>query len=65
MLDLVARIANERNLLVLMVTHDPNDALRISKETILVQDGKVSGPIPTKIALDDESGPLSDYLRIK
>lgn len=63
MLDLVSQIANERNLLVMIVTHDPKDAIRISKQTLTVIDGKVEGPVPTNRALNKKSGPLSEYLQ--
>ena len=62
MLDLVARIAKDKNLLILLVTHDPKDALRVAPHTITVIDGLVSGPIETRAALDKKSGPLTKYL---
>jgi thiamine transport system ATP-binding protein len=63
MLDLVSQIANERNLLVMIVTHDPKDAVRVSKQTLTVIDGKVEGPVSTNRALNKKSGPLSEYLK--
>ena len=63
MLDLVSQIANERNLLVMIVTHDPKDAIRVSKQTLTVIDGKVEGPVSTNRALNKKSGPLSEYLQ--
>ena len=63
MIDLVSQIANERNLLVMIVTHDPKDAVRISKQTLTVIDGKVEGPVSTNRALNKKSGPLSEYLK--
>ena len=63
MLDLVAQIARERNLLVMIVTHDPKDAIHIAPKTLTVIDGKVEGPLPTKGALSKKSGPLSEYLK--
>ncbi len=62
MLDLVNRIAKEKQLLVLLVTHDPKDALRIAPHTITVIDGYASGPISTSTALDKKSGYLTKYL---
>ena len=62
MLDLVANIAKKKQLLVLLVTHDPEDAIRIASHTITVIDGLVSGPLETSIALDKKSGPLVKYL---
>ena len=63
MLDLVAKIAYEQNLLVMIVTHDPKDAIRIAPKTLTVIDGKIEGPVPTSIALNKKSGPLSEYLQ--
>ena len=62
MLDLVAKIAKQRHILVLLVTHDPTDATRIAPQTITVIDGLVSAPLATHLALDKKSGPLSKYL---
>lgn len=63
MLDLVAKIANEQNLLIMIVTHDPRDAIRIAPKTLTVIDGQVEGPLSTKEALNKRSGPLSQYLQ--
>ncbi len=40
MLDIVARIVNTNNTALLLVTHDPEDALYIADETIFVSNGK-------------------------
>ena len=58
----IAKIAEEKHLLVLLVTHDPKDAVRIAPNTITVIEGLVSGPLKTHIALDKKSGPLTKYL---
>ena len=62
MLDLVAKIAKNNQLIVLLVTHNPKDAIRIAPHTITVIDGLVSEPLRTSIALDKKSGPLIKYL---
>ncbi len=62
MLDLVVKIAEEKKLLVLFVTHDPKDAIRIAPFTITVIGGLVSKPLETRKALDKKSGPLTKYL---
>ena len=62
MLDLIARIAKKKELLIFLVTHEPKDALRIAPKTITVIDGDVSEPISTEVALDKKFGPLSKYL---
>ncbi|MEP5762171.1 MAG: ATP-binding cassette domain-containing protein [Litoreibacter sp.] len=62
MLDLVATLASERALTVLMVTHDPEDARRIADETIVVADGIAHAPQPTADLLDHPPLALRDYL---
>jgi thiamine transport system ATP-binding protein len=62
MLELIKKIAKNRKLLVLMVTHDPADAKKIASHTIVVKEGIVHAPIDTKEALEPTKGPLADYL---
>ena len=62
MLELIEKIARNRGLLVLMVTHDPNDAYKIASQTIVVKNNKVHPPLNTNKALDPINGPLADYL---
>ena len=62
MLQLIEKIARNRGLLVLMVTHDPNDAYKIALQTIVVKNNKVHPPLNTNKALDPINGPLADYL---
>ena len=62
MLELIEKIARDRGLLVLMVTHDPNDAYKIASQTIVVKNNKVHTPLNTNKALDPINGPLADYL---
>ena len=62
MLELIEKIARNRGLLVLMVTHDPADANKIASETIVVKNNKVYPPLNTNKALDPINGPLADYL---
>ena len=62
MLELIEKIARNRGLLVLMVTHDPADANKIASETIVVKNNKVHPPLNTNKALDPINGPLADYL---
>ena len=62
MLELIEKIARNRGLLVLMVTHDPNDANKIASQTIVVKNNKVHPPLNTNKALDPINGPLADYL---
>ena len=62
MLELIEKIAKNRGLLVLMVTHDPADANKIASQTIVVKNNKVHPPLNTNKALDPINGPLADYL---
>ena len=62
MLELIKKIAKNRKLLVLMVTHDPADAKKIASHTIVVKEGIVHAQIDTKEALEPTKGPLADYL---
>lgn len=62
MLDLVAEIAREDALTLLMVTHDPRDARRIAPQTILVAEGVAHPPRATDALLDDPPEVLRAYL---
>ena len=62
MLELIEKIARNRGLLVLMVTHDPADANKIASQTIVIKNNKVHPPLNTNKALDPINGPLADYL---
>jgi thiamine transport system ATP-binding protein len=62
MLDLVRDLAAETGTTVLMVTHDPRDAQRFADQTILVADGLVTPPQPTKALFADPPQALRDYL---
>ena len=62
MLDLVAGIAAETGATLLMVSHDPEDALRIAGQTVLVADGIAHAPRPTAALLADPPPALAAYL---
>ncbi len=62
MLDLVARIAREQGATLLMITHDPADALHICPQTVVVADGVASPPEPTEALLQDPPPTLAAYL---
>lgn len=62
MLELIKKIAKNKKLLVLMVTHDPADAKKVASQTLVVKDKKVHPPLITEKALDPINGPLADYL---
>lgn len=60
MLDLVAELLPDR--LVLMVTHDPDEARRKTDRTIFVEDGQVSGPVETDALFSNPTEALARYL---
>ena len=62
MLDLVAEIAGETGATLLMISHAPEDARRITTQAILVASGAAHAPQPTADLLDDPPPVLRDYL---
>ena len=62
MLELIKKIAKNKKLLVLIVTHEPADAKKVASQTLVVKDKKVHPPLSTEKALDPINGPLADYL---
>ncbi|MBI1220871.1 MAG: ATP-binding cassette domain-containing protein [Rhodobacteraceae bacterium] len=62
MLALVRDIATESGATLLMVTHDPRDAERITDQTVLVADGHAAPPRPTAALFADPPPALRDYL---
>jgi thiamine transport system ATP-binding protein len=62
MLDLLATLAQENNQIVLMVTHDPKDALRIADQTLVVADDRVALPVPTQSLMADPPDAMRAYL---
>lgn len=62
MLALVAEIAGETGAMVLMVTHDPQDARRLGGETVLVAGGEALPPRETGALFADPPQALRDYL---
>lgn len=62
MLDLVAGIAEETGATVLMVSHDPGDALRLAALTVLVADGVAHAPRPTEALFAAPPPELAAYL---
>ena len=47
---------------VLMVTHDPQDARLVADEVVLVADGRATAPVATKTLFADPPLALADYL---
>ncbi|WP_158965448.1 thiamine ABC transporter ATP-binding protein [Chachezhania sediminis] len=62
MLDLVKTLAAERGALVLMVTHDPGDVVRIADRVVLVDGGEARAPVQVRELLEAPSEELKAYL---
>ncbi len=62
MLDLVREVAAEAGALVLLVTHDPEEAIGFSDRTILVADGQAHAPRATGALFAAPPPALRDYL---
>ncbi|SLN71585.1 Thiamine import ATP-binding protein ThiQ [Roseovarius albus] len=62
MLDLVAELVVETGTTLMMVSHDPEDARRITGQAILVADGVAHAPAPTNVLLDNPPEALRAYL---
>ncbi|GAA6200787.1 ATP-binding cassette domain-containing protein [Aquicoccus sp. SU-CL01552] len=62
MLDLVADLAAETGATLLMISHDPEDARRITDQAILVAEGVAHPPQPTADLLDTPPPALKAYL---
>lgn len=62
MLALVTEVTGEAGTTVLMVTHDPQDALRFAERTILVAENRAMPPVPTKALFADPPPALRAYL---
>ena len=61
MLDLVKEIAITDNQIVLLVTHSPEDALRICDQTIFVSNKRLWLAGNTKKALQNIPSEMQDY----
>ena len=62
MIDLVEEFAADANATVLMITHDPKDALQFAEKSLLVMDGQVEGPMATKPLIANPPDKLRSYL---
>ncbi|KZK84568.1 Thiamine import ATP-binding protein ThiQ [Pseudovibrio sp. Ad13] len=62
MLDLVADLVAETGTTLLMVSHDPQDARRITNKAILVADGSAHPPAETQQLLNNPPQALREYL---
>lgn len=62
MLGLVTELANETKVTLLMVTHDPKDALALAPLTCLVAGGVAHAPQPTEALLNNPPLELAAYL---
>lgn len=62
MLALVRERALAEDRVVLMVTHDPQDALAVADQIALVDEGQVFAPLPTREVMDNPPEVLRRYL---
>ncbi|WP_296424691.1 ATP-binding cassette domain-containing protein [Yoonia sp.] len=62
MLDLVRLKLAGPERLVVMVTHDPDDAKRIADDVVVVADGHAAAPVATAALFDHPPQALADYL---
>ncbi|GGA16612.1 thiamine import ATP-binding protein ThiQ [Amylibacter cionae] len=62
MLDLVAEIVDAAKATLLMVTHQPEDAIHISDQTLLIANGKAHAPQETTALLANPPEVLRNYL---
>lgn len=62
MLRLVAEVAAENKAAVLMVTHDPRDAMGFASTTVLLTGGAALPPQETAMLFADPPAALQDYL---
>ncbi|MCF6232883.1 MAG: ATP-binding cassette domain-containing protein [Rhodobacteraceae bacterium] len=62
MLDLVSELVRETGASLLMVSHDPKDARRITDQVVVVMQGQVFKPQPTGALLDNPPEALKAYL---
>ncbi|TNF21752.1 MAG: ATP-binding cassette domain-containing protein [Rhodobacteraceae bacterium] len=62
MLDLVARLAGEQGIAVIMVSHAPEDARRVADQTALVSEGVLHPPRDTGPLFADPPPDLRAYL---
>ena len=62
MLALVRERALAEGRVVLMVTHDPQDALAVADQIALVDEGQVFAPLPTREVMDNPPEVLRRYL---
>lgn len=61
MLDLTKDVFDASGATVLMITHDPHDARRIAKNTLVIADGCVQGPFETRDLLNNPPESLQTY----
>lgn len=62
MIALVVEVAEALGALVLMITHDPQEALALEGATLVVAEGRMHGPAPTEALLADPPEALRAYL---
>lgn len=61
MIALVEEFAADVKATVLMITHDPKDALKFANQSLLVMNNKVEGPVETKSLIENPPEELKSY----
>mgnify|MGYP000403138130 CR=1 FL=1 len=62
MLEITRQIVQQAGITALMVTHDPQDALRFAEYAILVAEGQAQAPAPIGPLFDHPPPALQSYL---
>jgi thiamine transport system ATP-binding protein len=62
MLDLISELQREKQLTVLIVTHDPEDAQRMAQQIIFVDQGVVRAPVSTHVFFNTPDDAVKSYL---
>lgn len=62
MLDLVAQLAGDADIQVIMVSHSPEDARRVAQETAVIADNRLHAPQPTQALLANPTPAVQAYL---
>lgn len=62
MLALVSEITDAADATLLMVTHQPEDAIAIADEVVIIAEGQAAAPLPTKAIFEAPPEQLSNYL---
>lgn len=60
--ELVRELAARHGMTIVLVTHDPAEALRLADQVVFLQDGKLAAQGPADRILRQNDGPVGNYL---